>query len=652
MNTKINEAINEILNQFGDKYIINSQINKSKVLMDLENYDKGLLEKFLSNEIIKNNFSLSIEGNTIIQINKLKEVFEADEYWQDSFTKYSKKIGLTTNGRFLDEETDVVLDFPYKDTVLKASMSREDTYKNDLRPNEPFLNEIIAKEEIDVLLDKKILINAKKYDSKGSHEINEFVKDDNLIIKGNNLLALHMLRDKFAGKIKLIYIDPPYNTGNDSFDYNDKFSVSSWLVFMKNRLEIAKDLLTEDGLIFVHIDISRTNSNNFVGTSMQPYLHVLMDNIFGRENYIATLHWKKKKQPSYLSRVAVIMESILVFSKNEKTIKKLSIENSTDKTKRVDNASNPVSERIIKKGIEFKGKEKDVIIPRGTYKNKSMEVIYLDDLIIKNGITQNDIRVKGQWRTSQENISKFVEEKLLYITSSFTFRRYATEDELKNEKAITDLLLDWGQNQDATNEIEELFGNKNFGTPKPEKLLSNIIKSHTKEGDIVLDFFMGSGTTQAVAHKMNRQYIGIEQMDYINSVAVPRLQKVIEGEQGGVSKEVDWQGGGSFVYVELMEKNRGFLKAIENSETQGELFKVFEFMINESDIDFKIDLEKVKNTIHELTFLEQKKLLIKIIDKNQLYYNYSEINDGNVRDLMSENDYEFNNHFYEKRGED
>src|SRR5699024_4549884 len=164
MKTKINEAITDVLKQFGDKYFLDDVLHKNKVIQDLDNYDEKLLEAFISNDTLKNNFTIDIAGNIVLQTNKLIELFEADEYWQDSYTKYSKKIGLTAGGKFIDESTDVVLDFPYKDTVLKASMSKEDTDKDDLRPDEPFLNEVIAKEEIDVLLDKKILVNAKKYD--------------------------------------------------------------------------------------------------------------------------------------------------------------------------------------------------------------------------------------------------------------------------------------------------------------------------------------------------------------------------------------------------------------------------------------------------------------------------------------------------------
>lgn len=196
-----------------------------------------------------------------------------------------------------------------------------------------------------------------------------------------------------------------------------------------------------------------------------------------------------------------------------------------------------------------------------------------------------------------------------------------------------------------------MLGTEDIKGQKSEKLLQRIIASSTNEGDIVLDFFSGSGTTQAVAHKMNRRYIGIEQMDYIETITVPRLQKVIAGEQSGISRAENWQGGGSFIYAELMEKNRGFIKAIYEAKNQNELYEVFRFMLEEAEIDFRIDLEKVEATLGELSLDEQKRALLRIIDKNQLYYNYSEIDDANVRDLISDSDYEFNKNFYEKNGD-
>lgn len=568
METKINKEIRKALEKFGDKYLIEDKVNKNKVIQDLDAYDNELLGEFIENETIKENFTININGNIVLQTNKLIELFEADEYWQDSYTKYSKKIGLTVNGKFIDESKDVVLDFPYKDTVLKASMSKEETDKDDLKPDEPFLNEVIAKEEIDVLLDKKILVNAKKYSENGIEKVNHFHEDDNLIIKGNNLLALHTLKEKYTGKVKLIYIDPPYNTGNDSFKYNDKFNRSTWLTFMKNRLEIAKELLMDSGSIYVQID------NNEVH-----YLKVLMDEIFDESNFQRELIWVLKGVSGYKSMINNFVrghDTILFYTKsNNFTFNKKYLPYNEDQLKRFT--------KIDEDGRKYKP----------ITKTRRM---YLDEA---KGIPISDV-----W----DDIASF---------------------------------------QTVVNAEERV----DFPTQKPEKLIKRIIEASSNEGDLVLDFHMGSGTTQAVAHKMNRQYIGIEQMDYIETITVPRLQKVIEGEQGGISKDVEWQGGGSFVYVELMEKNRGFLKSIKGAKNQNELREIFNFMIEEAEIDFKIDLEKVKETLHELSLDDQKRTLIKIIDKNQLYYNYSEIDDENVRDLITDNDYEFNKSFYEERGE-
>lgn len=641
MKTKINEAINEVLLQFGDKYFIDGIVHKSKVIQDLDEYDVALIEAFIGNETVKSNFTINIAGNIVVQTNKLLDLFEADEYWQDSYTKYSKKIGLTADGKFIDESTNVVLDFPYKDTVLKASMSKEDTDKGDLRPDEPFLNEVIAKEEIDVLLDKKILVNVKKYDVNGEHEINSFSEDDNLIIKGNNLLALHTLKGKYAGKVKLIYIDPPYNTGGDSFNYNDKFNHSSWLTFMKNRLEIAKSLLAEDGSIWINIDDDEAH-----------YLKVLADEVFGRSNFLANIIWQKKYSPQNDAKYFSDMHDyILVFAKNKEVWK-----------------ANPLP-RTAEMDSRYKNLDDD---PRGPWKTSDFSVrTYSSDYDYE--ITTPSGRIVNppngrSWGTSKEKFLELVSDKRVWFGKDGNnvpaIKKFLSEvkdgisptttwtgEDLYQSELIQDFwhYNDVSHTQDAKREVISL--GVDFSTPKPEKLLQRIINIGSNEGDLVLDFFMGSATTQAIAHKMNRRYVGIEQMDYINTVSVPRLQKVIEGEQGGISKDVEWQGGGSFVYVELMEKNRGFLRAVQEAKTTTDLHKVFDFMLKEAEIDFRIDLEAVKETLHELSFNDQKKTLIKIIDKNQLYYNYSEIDDENVRDLISDSDYAFNKNFYEEGAE-
>lgn len=627
LKTKINEAIKGLLMQFENKYFIEDIINKNKVIQDLDSYDTVLLGAFLADETIKNNFTIEVAGHLVLQTNKLIELFEADEYWQDSYTKYSKKIGLTAGGKFIDESTDVVLDFPYKDTVLKASMSKEDTDKDDLRPDEPFLNEVIAKEEIDVLLDKKILVNAKRYDTDGVHDVDTFDKDDNLIMKGNNLLALHTLKEKYAGKVKLIYIDPPYNTGGDSFLYNDRFNHSTWLTFMKNRLEIAYELLSKNGSIWVNI-----------GDEEVHYLKVLMDKIFA-DGFIANVLWQKRTSPDSRISLGGAHDHILVFTKDLNNFK-----NNVNKL--------PLSEA---RKADFKNPDND---KRGSWVSVDMTgqlghatSSQFYEITLPSG--KKVIPPEGRcWAVSQSRFEELRNDNRIWFGINGDgrprFKNYLSESEGSTAWSWW-TNKEVGHNQEAKKESIALFGEtESFATPKPERLLQRIIHLASDEKDIVLDFFMGSATTQAVAHKMNRRYIGIEQMDYINTVSVPRLQKVIEGEQGGISKDVEWQGGGSFIYVELMEKNRGFLTSIQNAKTTTEVQDVFDFMLNEAEIDFRVDLEIVKETLPSLPLDEQKKTLIKIIDKNQLYYNYSEMDDENVRSLIEDSDYRFNKHFYDE----
>lgn len=645
---KVFEHVRAVLNGFDGKYLNNGKLKRNKIIEDLDAYDEQLMTTLLSDPLIHKTYTKKLAGVEIFEVNQFIQMLEFKDYWEDSYTKYSNKIGLTAGGKFIDESEDVVLDFPFKDTVLKAGMTKEDTKEN----NEPFLNEIIAKPEIDELLEPKVFVNAKRYDADGEHEADSFTDTDNLVIKGNNLIALHSIKNRYAKQVKVIYLDPPYNTGKDDFSYNDSFTRSAWLTFMKNRLEIARDLLADDGVIFVNIDTSRANSARIQGSTMEPYLHILMDEIFGTANYLGVLSWKKK-QPSYLSRLAGVLDHIFVYAKNEKNIKKLYGENTSDNTKRIDNVSNPVSERLVPAGIRYMGAEENLTIKAGTYTNKTMSVEYESDVVVERGRTKNEVVIKARWRTTQENITDYCKQDLLYINRAKTLRRFVTPEEEGKKKSITDLLLDWGQNQDATKELNELFGKKVFETPKPERLLFNLIKSNSSEGDLVMDFFMGSATTQAVAMKMNRQFIGIEQMDYINTISVPRLQKVIEGEQGGISKDVKWQGGGSFVYAELMEKNGGFVRDVEKAANTTELLAVFDRMKNIADFGFQIDLDKFKAELNTFdSLVDQKRELLRILDKNQLYYNHANIDDANVRDLIADHDYKFNQSFYRNGGED
>ena len=331
-----------------------------------------------------------------------------------------------------------------------------------------------------------------------------FHSDDNKpthkLIIGDNYEALQNLLIQYRGAVDVIYIDPPY--GKDSMgefaqtNYANAISRDNLLSMLYPRLMLAKQLLSDSGVIFCSIDIK-----NYA------YVKCLFDEVFGEANCITTLSWKKKKQPSFLSRVASVIEYILVYSVESKNISKLSVDSIADSNKPVINASNDYSERIIRKGIRCKA---DInFIEKGEYVNRTMQITFLDDVVIENGRTINDFRCRAKFRTGQDAIDQYCKEDLLFITANCGLRRDLQEEEKSKAKAITDLLLDWGQNQDGTNELKAIFNIVDdttiFDNPKPKQLIANLVKSTMKEDATVLDFFAGSGTTGHAVLDLNKQ---------------------------------------------------------------------------------------------------------------------------------------------------
>ncbi|SHH18750.1 adenine-specific DNA-methyltransferase [Flavobacterium micromati] len=635
-----------------DNLVVDGYLNKNKIIELALKVEPQLIIVLLKSDTFKKHFFQEVENVLVFDKIKFQRFVNNKSFLPDSYTAFKNKIGLITNDdnldNFISTSNDVVLAWPHKDCVLEGGQTKEDQKRNEI-----FWNETLAPDSVDRLLDAKAFTNFTKFDKDGEHKVTELKGDENLIIKGNNLLSISSLLKTHRGKIKLIYLDIPYNTGGDGFNYNDSFSSSTWLTFIKNRLQIAKKLLTEDGLIFIQIDSSRNNKNGHIGTPELPYLNVMLDEVFFRKNYIGMLHWKKKKQPSFLSKIAGVMEVILIYSKNESNVAKLQIGKTTDTTKRIDNSDNKISEMLINKGIKYMG-DANTIIKKGVYQNKTMSTEFLEDVEIKNGRVVNDFKAKAKFRTKQTELERFANLDLLYITESNSFRRYKTEEEDNSGKTITDLLLDWGQNQDATAELRLLFDikddSKPFETPKPELLLHNIIECCTKENDIVLDFFVGSGTTAAVAHKMKRKYIGIEQMEYVNTIAVERLKKVINGEQGGVSKNVNWQGGGSFVYAELMQYNQKYIDQIQDTTTKDQIINVWNEMQDTAFLSYQFDKKTFNDRLDAFKTApleDMKQYLVEVLDKNQLYVNYSEIADATFN--VSEEDKKLNKQFYSKK---
>lgn len=661
--TKIQKALREVVESFDERYVVEGLLKKDAIITDIDNYKPELVEKILTNPILNEAFTEDIAGATILKINDIIQMLEVDEYWSNSYTRYINKIGLTTNNRYLDEVTDVVINFPYKDGILKAGMTKDDVPKKDAE--ESFLNEIVAREEIDVLLDKKILKNVKKCSQDGFFETSEIQETDNLIIKGNNLLSLYSLKErlkKMNKSVKLIYIDPPYyfikEKKEDTFPYNSNFKLSTWLTFMKNRLEIARDLLSDDGAIFVQIN------DDGVGE-----LHVLLKEVFKKENFINKITVKTKSPSGFASVNPGVFETaeyILSFAKDKAQWKynPQFVRSEYDKnykfyiTNKDENFSNWKIENIG----EYVAKKQGYENKRKAY--KELGQVFFDNLVADFALQNSDsvfretpindnasavlIDLRDKSKSEAETIFFQPREDNydVYVKNGQELTFYSKKIREIDGERVPSIQLSNIWTDIPYEGIAKEGGVKLKGGKKPEKLLRRIIELATDEGDLVLDYHLGSGTTAAVAHKLNRQYIGFEQLDYGENDSVARLERVVQGENSGISKMVKWSGGGSFIYAELMDKNSIFIDSVLNSKNPDELKTIFDDMKFTLDFDFRVDLLEVSKSIWNEDFDTQKKILVKIIDKNQLYYNYSEIEDTMIQSQLSESDIAFNKSFY------
>ncbi|WRG46801.1 site-specific DNA-methyltransferase [Helicobacter pylori] len=596
------------------KTLLDALINhftKERLVTLILQHDEKLLTFMLEHENAndyKNAFFKTIANSLVFNEKALLECLEIKEL-EKFFTRFKNKIGLYSQGRPIKSSELVVLNFPFKDNVLLGNAK-----DNNTKPDELFYHEILHKNEIDTLLSKKALCH---FEMHGQGDLQSALKDKNTnyLIKGNNLIALHSLKKKFAKQVKCIYIDPPYNTGNDSFNYNDNFNHSSWLVFMKNRLEAAREFLSDDGVIFVQCDDNE-----------QAYLKVLMDEIFGRENFIACFVWEKTSNS--LSRIRIKTEYILCYEKT-----KFGLIFNGDMAE--EGQDFPILNEVnVKRTLQFPPNSiyfktfKGVIKPT---KFNKMELI--DDLRIVNKTNSNMVRINAKFKWTQDKLDDEIKEGTTFVIKSDEFSmRYIRKGD-REVKASNVFNAECGvtTNIKATSEIKVLFANSNtdlFSTPKPEALISRILEISTQENDLVLDFFAGSGTTCAVAHKMKRRYIGIEQMDYIETITKERLKKVIEGEQGGISKKCDFKGGGSFVYAELKEVNLEIKKQILNAKSKSECLKIFNDL-NERFLkraDCKMD-EIHSEEFHNLDLNEQKRIYCKLFDSNEDYLNLGDIDE-------------------------
>ena len=644
----------------GDKRFIgeDNQIVKIKVSDAARNNDEKLLKALLNNEILKDSLFKKIDDIYVFDINKFIWILESKEFLPDSFTMYKNKIGLVdSNNNLISQKEDVSLVWPYKDCVLEGGQTKEDQKREEI-----FYNETLAPDQINRLLAPKVLSNAKRYTKEGINENIEFNEDDNLIIKGNNLIALSSLLERYKGQVKCIYIDPPYNTGSDSFGYNDNFNHSTWLTFMKNRLELARELLKRDGVIFVQCDDNE-----------QAYLKVLLDCIFGRDNFVNTLSVKMSPSSGVKRRFSDIkfiknIEFLLVYKKESIKIRPI---------------NDPILEydenySIFFDGIEFTTLRNKIAEKFPLFSEVSMNE-YLHIPEIKKYIMDNKNNIYRRDLASKWVLDKINDETLIFKSNEKKESRNFVW-KVSNDSGDTELVFDIKSTRDVPYERlepiswkienEELTilrgdfwdgydsdlaninkeGVKGFGQgQKPERLIKDILLSCTKTKDIVIDFYLGSGTTAAVAHKLNRKYIGVEQIYNQSNLILKRLTEVIGGDQSGISETVQWQGGGSFVYCELLEDNESLVSQLEMAENSEQVKVVLNKAIENGKLIPSILPSELKNTEEEfdkLSFDEQKNIIMELLNKNKLYVNLSDIDDEDYN--VSEADKKFTRSFYGK----
>jgi adenine-specific DNA-methyltransferase len=633
-----------------DRLVADGKLLKNKLIELSLQLDPSLLKRLLSHPGIKKHFFQEVESILVFDKIKFQKFISNKAFLPDSYTSFKNKIGLMEDEAFITERKDVVLAWPYKDCVLEGGQTKEETKRAEV-----FWNETLAPDDIDRLFAPKVFTNFKKYGKDGAAQLSEISSSDNLLIKGNNLLVLHSLKKRFTGRVKLIYLDPPYNTESDSFRYNDNFSQSTWLTFIKNRIEVAKELLSNDGFLFVHISFHQA-----------AYLKVLLDEIF-HGNHICTFNLLVRHPNRILKGdkdFHDVIEYLLVYTKNKVATKIAKRLEATD----VDDYVYQVEELNDGHTVKLNGSQITYYKP-GDYR------------IVKGSPSPDNLRkisIRGSLKEGNSS-GRFYEKYLAPIKSEFPprtifkipamgkdnfgHRYFYTPGEGKsnggyfqgvpingkdfNEKPYPNF-LDFVR--DFTNVGYE--GDVEFRNgKKPEALLKQVFElGNLKKGDIVLDFFAGSGTTPAVAHKMGFQYIGIEQMDYGENDSVKRLQAVIEGEGNGISRSVGWNGGGSFVYCELEKLNAHLIDSIHKITKESDVNALFDLIKQKGFTDYKVDLQSIdlhSSSFAALSLADKKQFLIDILDKNQLYLNYSEMDDGDFS--IADNVKKLNHLFYNYR---
>ena len=672
---KFKSKLTEILK--ADERIWNenkTEMNETKLFDLIDKIDETIIALLLENDETREKFFSKIKDIYVFKTNDFKFFMEEHKI-NNSYTQYKNRIGLTDGKRFLKNTNDIVLNWPYKDCVLEGGQTTEegiDTYfeyeeektktVNKKKVTEPagykekqskrkeiFFNEILAQDEIDRLFDEKAFINWKRYTSKGEEKVKIINRDENniinenLVINGNNLLALHNLKFKFSGKIKLIYIDPPYNTGGDAniFTYNNTFNHSTWLTFMKNRLDFAKELLRTDGFFAIAID----HYELF-------YIGAICDEIFGRENRIAIVtvvhNPKGRNQAKFFSEnsefMLVYARNIHAANFNQVAIDDEVLETFTEQDK---NGKFRYEKFVRARTVWSKEKRPKNWYP--IYVSKDLKNITSEyhkdyyelypqtsqgDFAWKNIKDTFDELNKGDYFKAEKENDKVI-----------LYHKYYEQQVFKN--VWTD--KKYQSEFQGTNLLKKILGENQFSYPKSLYTVLDTIKIMTSDNDIILDFFAGSGTTGHATFTLNkedggnRKFILIEQLNEHIEVCTSRLQKVLSMEN---------INDNDFIYCELAKWNEKAKEEIQNCKSLKDLVKIFDSLYEKYFINYNLRIKEFKEkVIHENEFInlsieEQKRMFLTMLDLNQMYVHRSEMSDK--RFGISKEDQEITEQFYKE----
>lgn len=617
--------------------IINAALSDDEHLLELLIEDSEICHHFFYN---KNNILIFKKEDFLDYIVE-KNVFD------NSFTKFKNKIGLNINNKFLNERNEISLVFPFKDCVLEAGMNTEESKRGEI-----FFNEILAKDEIDKLFDKKVLDNFKIISDNDNQPNIKFnrnsdgIIEDNLIINGNNLLALHTIKNEFKGKVKLIYVDPPYNT-KKSFTYNNNFKNSTWLTFMKNRLEVAKELLRDDGFVAMTIDDSQLF-----------YLGVLADEIFGRENRIGVvtivINPMGRQRAKFFSDTT---EYMLVYAKNKDAAQFNNVVLSETKKEEFKYSDEKGDYKLMpflhdhKKGL----RENKPNNWYPLYVSPDLTEISLDEK--ENFIKLMPISKKGverSWQKLRDKTEKDLNEGELVADRDDDgiiniYYKYREGERIFDYWDIRDDIISttWDEKKYNANHhgkryLQNMVPDGEVSFPKSIFAVMDVIKLTTSNDDIILDFFAGSGTTgEAVLNindidKGNRQFILIEQLNEHVDVTTKRI-----------SKSLDKKNSRNIIYFALAKYNQRAIDLIQDCKNYDEIWTVWQKLCEEFFLGYNVEIKEFEDNqdlFKELSLTEQKEILVEMLNKNNLYINLSDIDDIDYG--ISEDIKLINNDFY------